>query len=213
MSYSESIHLGLSHVIQQAFRSQDSAAYTRQVAKGEAIYYCGDRPTAIYHLESGRVRLTRHTADGKLITFRTVASGELFGETDLYLPVHECEATAEVDSRIMAYSSAQVMFWVSRDAGLAVALMQQAHLLLQQLKRRLLLLTIQSIRERTLAYLREQAVTDSNGNQQVALNKPLKAVAEELNISAEAFYRVLARLEADGVIARSKQRITLLQDG
>ncbi|MGF1515487.1 MAG: Crp/Fnr family transcriptional regulator [Elainellaceae cyanobacterium] len=215
MGYSLSIQLDLSNVIESAFRSQESAAVppvrsVRQIAKGETIYQYGDRAAATYHLRSGRIKLTRHTADGKVITFRTVTPGELFGETDIYLDTHQCEASAEVDSSVIVYPNSQILSWVSEDASLARAFLQQGHLLLLMLKKRLTLLMIQSVRERTLEYFRERTADLSCDCRTVALNKPLKAVAEELDISPEAFYRTLARLEADGLIRRDRRQITLL---
>lgn len=216
MGYSLSIQSDLSGVIETAFQAQCSTTVRpvrriRQLFKGETLYQCGDRVEAVYYLEAGGVKLTRCTPDGRLVTFRTVAAGELFGETDLYLDAHECQASIEVDSRVVVYPKDEVMSWVSEDANLAKALLYQSHLLLLMLKRRLALLTIRSARERTLEYLRERVSDDLKGdNRTVKFQKPLKDVAEELDISPEGFYRILSRLEADGLIQRAKRQITLL---
>ncbi|MGF1535460.1 MAG: Crp/Fnr family transcriptional regulator [Elainellaceae cyanobacterium] len=216
MGYSLSIQHDLSSVIEHAFQNQCSATSrpvrrVRLLSKGETIYQCGDRIEAVYYLEAGSVKLTRCTPDGRLFTFRTVAAGELFGETDLYLDAHECEACVEVDSHVVVYPRDEVMSWVAENADLAKALLHQSHLLLLMLKRRLALLTIRSARERTLEYLRERICEDLKGDSRtITFQKPLKDVAEELDISPEGFYRILSRLEADGLIHRTKRQITLL---
>jgi DNA-binding Lrp family transcriptional regulator len=45
----------------------------------------------------------------------------------------------------------------------------------------------------------------------VVLEQPLKSIAADLGISPEAFSRTLAQLENDGIIAREKRKITLIE--
>lgn len=215
LSYSLSV-FGLGSLIGQALQNWrlPTAQPTRrrqQVSKGETIYSYGDRAAAVYYLESGRVKLTRYTTDGKLVTLRTVEAGELFGEADLYFDSYHCKAAADVESRIVVYPLSQVQQQVVEDSRLAQALLQQSHLLLQQLRERLLLLTIRLNKDRILEYLRHQPfIEQPDGSRTIELDGPLKAIAEELDISPEAFYRSLARLEDSGDIRRARPQITLL---
>lgn len=218
MSYAASLDFGFSQVIEQAFQGQDSTAAgprSRQVTKGETIYRYGDRVTAVYYVRSGKIDLSRYTVDGRLVTFGTVGAGDVFGDIDIYSDTYSCSASAKQTSQIVAYPVEQVYNRMTDNGDLTQALLDHSHQLVQTLKRRLMLLTIRSAQERTMAYFREQLREQSQDpsradTQTLQLNKSLKAVAEELNISPEAFYRTLAHLQKVGLIQRNKRTITLL---
>ena len=71
---------------------------------------------------------------------------------------------------------------------------------------RLELRNLQFARERVLQYL-ILAVTP--GNHEVAFDRPLKYIAEDLGLAPESFYRILAELSKAGFITRKGRSISV----
>jgi len=57
---------------------------TRSLARNEALFRQGDKVTAIYFVEAGRLRLERRTFDGRLLILGITPSGRFFVEAALF---------------------------------------------------------------------------------------------------------------------------------
>lgn len=55
----------------------------RSVVKGETIYTEGSRPSALWQLQSGAVRVTNQAPDGREVVFAIFGPGDCFGEISL----------------------------------------------------------------------------------------------------------------------------------
>jgi CRP-like cAMP-binding protein len=66
----------------------------RVLAPGELLFRQGDPATAIYKVESGRLRLIRRTVDDHLVTLHTARRGEFFAEASLFADAYHCDAVA-----------------------------------------------------------------------------------------------------------------------
>ncbi|MGJ3250146.1 MAG: Crp/Fnr family transcriptional regulator [Elainellaceae cyanobacterium] len=184
------------------------AIATMNLAPGQALYHQGDPVLAIYRVESGRVRLIRHTIEGRVVTFQVIRAGEVFAATDLYSDGYQCDAISDVSSQISVYPKELIFRSMQDDTMLAQDLIRQLNQIIRLLKFRLELLAIRSASDRTLEYLRFSTSPD---DPTIRFDRPLKDIASDLGLSPEVFYRTLARLEKDGIIARNKRQITLLK--
>ncbi|MGJ3245498.1 MAG: Crp/Fnr family transcriptional regulator [Elainellaceae cyanobacterium] len=184
------------------------AIATVNLAPGQALYHQGDPVSAIYRVESGRIRLIRHTVEGRVVTFRVIRAGEIFAETDLYSDIYQCDAISDVASQISVYPKNLIFRAMQDDGMLAQDLIRQLNQIIRSLKFRLELLAIRSASDRILEYFR---FSTSPSEPMIRFDRPLKDIASDLGLSPEVFYRTLARLEKDGIIARNKRQITLLK--
>jgi CRP/FNR family transcriptional regulator, dissimilatory nitrate respiration regulator len=182
----------------------DSAV--RELAAGEVLFNQGDRATAIYKIENGRLRLIRRTIDDHLVILHTAGPGELFAEASIFAEAYHCNAVAALPSRIRVYPKASVVAALHANPGLAEALIKRLAHQLQELRARLELRNIRSARERVLQYLRLR--TGLHGRS-IVIDSRLQDIAEEIGLSREALYRTLAGLEAEGSIRRTQATITL----
>src|SRR5271166_1813686 len=89
--------------------SLEAASVPRTLADGEYLFEQGDPASAIYKIESGRLRLIRRTLDDHLVVLHTARAGELFAEAALFSEVYHCDAVAAVPSRIRAYPKAALI--------------------------------------------------------------------------------------------------------
>jgi CRP/FNR family transcriptional regulator, cyclic AMP receptor protein len=82
----------------EAFRPHISAVL---LSRGEHLYSAGDPGDQLYVVITGKIKLTRTSADGREVLVRVVAPGEVFGELAMFDPSYRTSAaTAITDSRL-----------------------------------------------------------------------------------------------------------------
>lgn len=186
-----------------ALRARSSV---RALAAGERLFRQGDRVAAIFEVEQGRLRLVRHSVDGRELTLHTARQGELCAEAALFSSAYQCDAVAAAASRVRAFPKRELLAALRADpllAGRFMALLaRQIHALRARLEER----NIRSAQERVLHRLALAAGPDGRS---VRLEGTLMALAAELGLSHEALYRALAALEQAGAIARAGSGIVL----
>src|SRR5262249_56073826 len=75
----------------------------RSLARNETLFRQGDKVTAIYFIEAGRLRLERRTFDGRSLFLGTTPAGEFFVEAALFSDTFHCDAVAPEPSRPRLY--------------------------------------------------------------------------------------------------------------
>src|SRR5579864_3164125 len=184
--------------------SLEAGSVVRVLAAGEELFRQGDPASAIYKVESGRLRLIRRTVDDHLVILHTARRGEFFAEASLFSEAYHCDAIAAAQSRVRVYPKASVMAAFRMDPALAEAFMARLAHQLQELRARMELRNIRSARERVLQYLRLKA---GAGNRGITIEGQLQDIAAEIGVSREALYRTLAALEAEGSLMRTETEI------
>ncbi len=178
----------------------------RVLEAGEALLRQGDRATAIFQVEHGRLRLIRHTIDDREVVLHTARQGELFAEAALFSDAYQCDAVAAVSSRVRAYPKREILAAFRSHPPLTerfmAVLTRQIHALRARLEER----NIRSARERVLHHLALAADADKRT---VILDGTLMDLAAEIGLTHEVLYRTLAALERDGTIARTGAIIAL----
>src|SRR5438270_10865223 len=74
----------------------------RSLARNQLLFRQGDKVTAIYFIEEGRLRLERRTFDGRLLFLGTTSAGEFFVAAALFSDTFHCDAVATEPSRVRA---------------------------------------------------------------------------------------------------------------
>jgi CRP-like cAMP-binding protein len=181
-------------------------AGSRELAAGEELFRRGDRASAIFAVETGRLRLVRRTIDDRLVILHTASAGEVFAEAALFAASYHCDAVAVQPSRVRVYPKAKLLTAMRAEPalleGFAASLARQ----LQALRTRLELRNIRSASSRLLHYL---ALIAGPDGRTITLDGPLQDFAGDLGLSREALYRALAKLEAAGHVVRTKTTIVL----
>lgn len=178
----------------------------RALAAGQTLFRRGDRATAIFEIEQGRLRLFRHTVDDREIILHTARPGDVFAEAALFSNAYKCDAVAEIDSTVRAYSKRELLAAFRDDPTLGehfmAALAHQVHALRARLEER----NIRSARERVMHHL---ALAAGEDGRTVSLDGTLMHLASEIGLTHEALYRTLTSLEKAGLITRAGSRIVL----
>ncbi len=184
----------------------EAGTSVRVLAPGDLLFRQGDQATAIYKVESGRLRLVRRTVDDHLVILHTARRGEFFAEASLFADAYHCDAVAAAPSSVRVYPKQIVMEAMRTDPALAEAFMARLARQLQELRARMELRNIRSARDRVLQYLRLRAGVHGRS---IAIEGQLQDIAAEIGMTREALYRTLAALETEGHLTRTETTITL----
>lgn len=174
----------------------------RVLAKGETLFRAADPSQALHHLVRGRIRVTRPAAAGDSVTVHAVGAETLFAETALFSPRYLCDATADLASEVRLYPKAAVLLHLSAHPDINLAFSAHLARQLERQRGRVEVLRLKSAGERVVAHLAQLGAAEGV----ITLDQPLTRLAGELGLTHEALYRALARLQAEGRLARPGKR-------
>jgi len=178
----------------------------RALARNEVLFRQGDKVTAIYFVELGRLQLERRTVDGRPLVLGTTPAGEFFVEGALFADSYRCDAVATELSRVRVYPKPAVLRALRADSTSAMSFLAHVAHQVMELRQRLELMKVRSAKDRVMLYFELNAGPDG---QSVNLRGQLQDIASELGLTREALYRTLASLEPVGWIERTGTRIVL----
>jgi CRP/FNR family transcriptional regulator, dissimilatory nitrate respiration regulator len=183
-----------------------AAAVERRLKPGQALFHVGNGTAGLYQVVSGTVRLLRTDASGREAVLQVASAGDTLAEASLFSSTYHCDAVATVAATVRLYPKAVLLAEMQSDPRNAQAFAAMLARQVMSLRTRLEQRNIHSARDRVLNYLTVKA---DAGGRTVALSGTLKDIAAELGLTHEAFYRTLARLEADGEIERKGSTIRI----
>jgi CRP/FNR family transcriptional regulator, cyclic AMP receptor protein len=89
------------------------------------IYYQDQPSTSLFLIIEGRIKVSRIADDGRQVVVNIYQPDEFFGESALMNLPHRCEqATALENTKLMAWSTAEIEDIITKRPRLAVALLQ-----------------------------------------------------------------------------------------
>jgi len=182
----------------------EQALERRSLARNEALFRQGEKLTAIYFVETGRLRLERRTFDGRTLVLGTTLSGNFFVEAALFADIFHCDAVATEPSKVCIYPKAAVLNALRADPANAMSFLSLVAHQVIELRHRLEIIKVRSAKERVMLYLDLNAGPDGRT---VDLRSQLQDIASELGLTREVLYRTLASLEQAGAIERAGARI------
>lgn len=190
-------------------RALGNAVTTRQLDAGEALFRQGDATVGFFRVLSGRVRMLRHTLDGRQVSMHLARTGETFAEPSLFSDRYHCDALAEIASTVALYPREPLLRRMTADPELYLELTERLARLVQSLRTQAEIRFIRSAEERVLSALALR-IEDPGGR--VRLHGPLKDLACEIGLTHEALYRALRKLERSGRIRRNGRELHVLRD-
>jgi CRP-like cAMP-binding protein len=184
----------------------DTKERTRSLEAGEALFRQGDPAVAIFRLESGRIRLLRHTEDGVSVVMHVARPGETFAEAALFADAYHCDAIAQEPSRVAVIPKHDLLRNARRDPSEILELARVLAGQVRDLRARLEIRNIRAADQRLLAWLRLKA----RGNpSSVELDCTWTQVADEIGLTREATYRALSVMRRDARILIDGRRVCL----
>jgi CRP-like cAMP-binding protein len=176
------------------------------LARNEVLFKQGDPVTAIYFLETGRLRLDRLTFDGRTLVLGTTSAGRFFVEAALFADIFHCDAVATEPSRVCIFPKPAVLEALRTNSSNAISFLKLLAHEVIEVRQRIEIMKVRSATERVLLYLDLNVGPDGRT---VDLKGELQELAGELGLTREVLYRTLASLERAGAIKRAGARILL----
>lgn len=178
------------------------------VPQNNMIFLEGERGNSFYVLIAGSVRLFKSAPDGREITVKLLAPGEIFAEVVLFeKDRYPVSAMAVTDSTLFAMDRAAFNSLLEVDAFrrefIAVLMKKQRYL-----AGRILYLTAYDVEERFFRFLADHYGTHSSYD----LSLPKKDIASAIGTIPETFSRLIQRLTARGIIRWEGSRLELADD-
>src|SRR5712691_419208 len=119
----------------------------RSLARNEVLFRQGDKVTAIYFVEAGRLRLERRTFDGRSLILGTTRAGEFFVEAALFADILHCDAVATEPSRVRIYPKDEVLNALRTDQTAAMSFLALMAHQVVEVRQRLELVKVRSAKE------------------------------------------------------------------
>ncbi|HYL88844.1 MAG TPA: Crp/Fnr family transcriptional regulator [Burkholderiales bacterium] len=162
---------------------------------GETLFRTATRPTKIFWVVDGEVRLVRRSRNGAEIVLQRASAG-FVAEASLDSPAYHCDAVAAQDSRLLAFPINRFREALAEDEKFRAFWMRRLAREVRTLRSQSERLALHSAAERIEHYIESEG---SNGR--LELSRTRKAWAAELGLTHEALYRALAGLQRSGRIA------------
>lgn len=109
-----------------------------KLPKGEHLFAQGDQSTALYLIDSGRIRIDRRYDDGETLTLSVYGAGELVGELSaISSEPRAASAIAEADTQLIALDHDMFFNYLGRYPSMAVEVMVRLTRRLREMNLRL----------------------------------------------------------------------------
>ncbi|HEX5595840.1 MAG TPA: Crp/Fnr family transcriptional regulator [Micromonosporaceae bacterium] len=183
-----------------------------QLDKGEILFHQGDPVRGFFFVLRGQMQLTVSTADGAEKVVEIVTTGESFGEAVVFDGLrYPVTATALVDTKLLAVSSAAVLDLLDKDPSFGRRMLANMAVRLRRLIRDVEAYSLRSSLQRVIGFLLSEAGSEGELARECTVTLPMRkhVLASRLNIAPETLSRILRDLTADGLISVEGRRITL----
>ncbi len=150
------------------------------------LFQRGDRVRWFYRVLGGEVHLLRRQPDGAAFILQRAGAGDVLAEASVSSRAYHCAAEAVTTSELMVWPIAQVRRMIENDRAAAAGYAQHLAANLRSARMRGEILSLRRVSDRLDAWL---AWHDG----QLPQKGQVARLAHDINVSAEALYREIAR--------------------
>lgn len=184
----------------------------RRLDPRQVLFCTGDRADAVYILVSGKIKLVRHTPQGKELLLHLVNPGESFAEAALLGDgTYPATAVALEPSVVYCWPRSRLIELLSNTPDLALGMVLSVSMWTRRLVTQLELLTQRRVEERLAIYLKGR----SGGKRLMAgheifLREPRNLIAAQIGTVPEVLSRTFRRLEESGLVEITANKVRIL---
>jgi CRP-like cAMP-binding protein len=191
-------------------QGQCAPATIRRVtlAPQEVLFRQGDTPLGLVLVLEGQMDLIRWTAGGRSIRIHRALRHETFAEASLFAQACHCDAVAAKATVLTILPRRTVLDAFAAKPDLSSRFTTYLAQSLMDARRLLEVRALHPLPEGLMARLAELV----DGNDDLPANISLLSLAQDLDVTAPALYRALAKLEKEGrVIRPARGRVRLVR--
>lgn len=176
-----------------------------EIDKGQMLFRIGDRIHSVFSIISGEVRLIRRDRGGSEVVLQR-SRGGFFAEASLDSKVYHCDVVATEKGSVLRFPVQAFRAALDADSDFRNAWMIHLAREVRKLRAQCERLSLRSAADRVFHYIESEG---SDGI--ITLNQSRKAWAAELGLTHEALYRTLSRLQTNGTLDITGDRIAIVQ--
>lgn len=186
----------------------------RKFQKGEIIFRAGSPVSEIGLVESGSVNIVVNFYWGNSNIFGHVAKGEVFAENYAAIPGEEliCDVVACEETEVLFLNMQKLLTTCQQACPFHTRLIMNMLRISAQknlnLTARMMHTSSNSLRERLLSYLSEQALENGSSHFIIPFNR--QQLADYLAVNRSAMSNELSKMQKDGLITYRRNEFTLL---
>ena len=156
------------------------------IAAGETLFHLGDPVRSVHLVRAGAIHLIRFDAQGGAAVMQRATAGTLLAESSIFAEAYHCDAVAVADSELSRIARADLRAAAKADPELMEAIARHLAREVQRTRIRVEVLSRKTVRERLDAWL-------ALGDGRWPAHGTMAAVAQDIGVSPEAFYREMQR--------------------
>jgi CRP-like cAMP-binding protein len=173
----------------------------RRLRSGETLFRQGEPSTGFHAVVHGRIALVVRSANGRERVSAIIEAGRSFGEAIMFLEKpYIVSAKALSDSLVLHIAKEAVFTELERNPGFARRVIASLSAKLHATVRELDMYALGSGGRRFAAWLLRSVPAARDGAIEVTLPAAKRAIASQLNLSAEHLSRILRELTGEGLI-------------
>ncbi|MBI3148767.1 MAG: Crp/Fnr family transcriptional regulator [Betaproteobacteria bacterium] len=176
---------------------------TRELAlrRGEILFSKGDPSTGFFSIIRGQIKLALPSQQGGEKVLEIMGPGQSFGEAVMFMDApYPVFAQALTEGAALHISKSVLFAAMARDPRLARKMLAGMSMRLHNLIQDVEAYTLQSARQRLVAYLLQRAGGAAQASAEVQLPTSKTVIASRLNLTPETLSRVLHSLSEAGLI-------------
>ncbi|HWL61346.1 MAG TPA: Crp/Fnr family transcriptional regulator [Steroidobacteraceae bacterium] len=173
------------------------------VEAGDVLFRIGDVPRSMLYVTAGEIQLVRRGRDGNGIVLQR-SRGGFVAEASIDATAYHCDAVASTAAEVILFPIVDFRAALDADRQFHSAWSNNLARVVRTLRAQCERLSLKTAAERIIHYLESEGEAGA-----IVLTQSRKAWATEMGLTHEALYRTLKRLEAEGVVEASGNRVAL----
>jgi CRP-like cAMP-binding protein len=179
---------------------------SRKLADEEILFSAQQKPTRMFLVSEGCVRLVRPLRAGASAVMQRARVGDWLAESSLFSERYHCDAVAQGAASVISVSKRDLLDAFRQDSGRSLMFCELLAHHLRRLRGMHEIVRIRSAQDRLLQWLLLQA---SGNPATFHLDQTWTQVADEIALTREAVYRAVAELKRSGVLKQRGQTLRI----
>lgn len=186
----------------------------RQYQRDDYIFLEGEAPEALYLVKTGKVKVLRHSTDGKDVVLRVVSTGQLLGSVGIF-DGGGYPGTAQVieDCTVLVIARNDCLTLVTRYPVFALAVIADMGNRLRSSAEQIRSLAVERVEQRiarVLLKLGSSAGSDSSEGRVIEMSLTRQDVADMTGTTVETAIRVMSKFRRNNVIRTRRGKVVLV---
>ncbi|WP_461490472.1 Crp/Fnr family transcriptional regulator [Pontibacter sp. HJ8] len=181
--------------------------------KGQLIFHEGGKPSGLYCINSGKIKITKMGSDGKEQIVRLAKPGDMIGYRALMADSNYSASAVALDDAVICFiPRSQFLELISQNADFASGLMKLLSNALGEAEERMVQMAYKPVRERLAEalLLLQKTYKQQEGEDHFTISISREDLASIVGTAKETTIRLLSDLKEEQVITTKGSSITIL---